>query len=125
MKIINLLEVNRFILVGGLATFLDFIFYSLFNELNLLSLSNSKRLSFFIAANFAFILNKNYVFKSPDKRVIKYIKYILLISISFILNSIAHDLVFYICKLKILSFIIAAGLSTVTNFLGQKYFVFK
>ena len=26
MRIINLLEVNRFILVGGLATVLDFIF---------------------------------------------------------------------------------------------------
>lgn len=125
MKIINLLEVNRFIVVGGLATALDFIFYYLFSELNLLNLTNSKRLSFFIAANLAFILNKNYVFKSPDKRVKKYIKYIILISISFILNSITHDLVFYICKLKIIAFIIAAVISTVTNFLGQKYFVFK
>ena len=67
MKILNFIEINRFILIGGTATAIDLFFYYLFSSFGFFDLSNSKRFSFFLAANFAFLFNRNYVFKSKKK----------------------------------------------------------
>ncbi len=44
---------------------------------------------------------------------------------SFILNSLVHDYILLVSNLTLLSFLCATFVSTVTNFTGQKFIIFK
>ncbi|MCY9561263.1 GtrA family protein, partial [Paenibacillus apiarius] len=52
-------------------------------------------------------------------------KYIILYSGTAITNILVNHLVLYILAMEGLAFLCATGVSTVLNFLGQKFFVFN
>jgi putative flippase GtrA len=121
----NFLEIYRFIIVGIGSVSIDFLFYYLFIYFEILDPNNSKRISFIIGAIFAFYANRNYVFKVNEKKFSQYIMFSILYFISFVLNSVVHDYVFLISKFTIIAFLCATFVSTVTNFIGQKFIIFK
>ena len=121
----NFLEIYRFLIVGICSVSIDFLFYYLFIYLDFFDPNNSKRISFIIGAIFAFYANRNYVFKVSEKKFTQYVMFSLLYFISFILNSIIHDYVYLLTSITLISFLCATAVSTVTNFAGQKFIIFK
>lgn len=121
----NLLEIYRFLIVGICSVSIDFLFYYFFIYLDLFDPNNSKRLSFIIGAIFAFYANRNYVFKVGEKKFTQYVMFSLLYFTSFILNSIVHDYVYLFTRATLISFLCATAVSTITNFTGQKFIIFK
>lgn len=121
----NFLEIYRYIIVGLCSVFIDFLFYYIFIYFEVLNPNDSKRLSFIMGAIFAFYANRTYVFKVDEKKLSQYILFSLLYFTSFILNSIIHDYVLLITELTLISFLSATFVSTVTNFIGQKFIIFK
>ena len=121
----NLLEIYRFIIVGMCSVFIDFLFYYLLIYFEILDPNNSKRISFVIGAIFAFYANRNYVFKINERKFSQYTMFTFLYFTSFILNSIVHDYIYIITNLTLVSFLCATFVSTVTNYVGQKFIIFK
>ena len=121
----NFIEAYRYILVGICSVTIDFVFYYIFINLNILDPNNSKRLSFIIGALFAFFANRNFVFQVKDKKISQFFYFCLLYLISFILNSIIHDLVYFILDNTFISFLSATAVSTLTNYVGQKFIIYK
>ena len=121
----NYLEIYRFIIVGIISVSIDFFFYYFFIYFEILDPYNSKRISFILGAIFAFYANRNYVFKVNKKKFSQYIMFSILYFTSFVINSIVHDYVFLISKFTIIAFLCATFVSTVTNFIGQKFVIFK
>jgi len=121
----NFLEIYRFIIIGICSVSLDFLFYYLFIYFEILDPNNSKRISFIIGAIFAFYANRNYVFKVNEKKISQYAMFSILYFTSFILNSVVHDYIFLISKFTLIAFLCATFVSTVINFIGQKFIIFK
>ena len=121
----NFLESYRFLIVGICSVIIDFLFYYLFIFFEILDPNNSKRISFIIGAIFAFYANRNYVFRVNDKKFSQYILFSILYFISFILNSLVHDYIFLITSLTLVAFLFATFVSTIINFVGQKFIIFK
>lgn len=121
----SFLEIYRFILVGICSVSIDFLFYYLFIYLDFIGPNNSKRISFIIGAIFAFYANRHYVFRVDEKKISQYLMFSFLYFTSFILNSLVHDYVLIVTNLTLLSFLCATFVSTVTNFTGQKFIIFK
>ena len=116
---------ERFIIVGICAVIIDAIVYFILGIFNFYSYETSKKISFVSGAVFAFFFNRNYVFKVKNKNFMQPIMFIFLYFLSFNANSFFHDFVFHIYKSPILSFLLATALSTIINFIGQKFIVFK
>ena len=121
----NFLEIYRFLIVGICSVSIDFIFYYFFIYFDFFDPNNSKRISFIIGAIFAFYANRNYVFRVNQKKFSQYIMFSILYFTSFILNSIVHDYIYLISNLTFVSFLCATMVSTITNFTGQKFLIFK
>ena len=121
----NLFQIYRFIIIGICSVLIDFIFYYLFIYINLFDPENSKRISFIIGAIFAFYANRSYVFKIIDKKISQYFAFALLYFVSFSLNSFVHDFVLLKLEILLVSFMIATMVSTIINFCGQKFIIFK
>lgn len=117
-------ELFSYILIGLMTVFIDYLLYNLFIEVFLVNSSNSKRLSFVLGAAFSFISNKLFTFKSFERKPKEIYLFILIYFTSFFLNSFIHD--------SLLNhtygnypFYIATIISTVFNYLGQKFIVFN
>ena len=121
----SFLEIYRFIIVGICSVFIDFLFYYLFIYFNIFDPKNAKRLSFIIGAIFAFYANRNYVFKVNERKLSQYVLFTILYFTSFSLNSLVHDFIFVKTKITLISFLAATFVSTITNFIGQKFLIFK
>lgn len=86
--------------------------------------SFAKRISFLLGAILSFILNKKVTFKSNSKGLKEPMTFIIIYLISFIGNSIIHDLLIDL-NTNNLAFAISTCFSILFNFLGQKFIVFK
>lgn len=117
-------ELIYYILIGIIVVFVDFVSYHFFIKYFSIDYSNSKRLSYLTGAVLSFLLNKYITFKSSKKKISEPILFSILYFISFVLNSISHDVL-----LKYFAgnspFIIATFISIGINYLGQKFIVFK
>lgn len=116
-------ELITYIFVGILAVLADFIFYKIFVFLGVEN-SIAKRVSFIFGAFISFFLNKKITFNSKSKSFTQPILFALIYLISFIINSITHDIIIKYFQINI-AFASATCLSIVINYLGQKYIVFK
>ena len=118
-------EVLRFLLVGGIAVAIDAFCYYILMELELASASNAKRISFGVGAIWAFFANKFFTFGKSHIHIKEPIKFCVIYLIGFALNSLTHDLSLQFINPSSLSFILATSASTIWNFTGQKWWVFK
>lgn len=116
-------ELKRFLVAGLSAVGTDLGFYYLL--LNFLDSSIAKGISFLTGTIVAFIINKYWTFEKKEKSYIEIIRFAILYSITLGVNVLTNKLVLDNSGIVILSFIIATGVSTVLNFIGQKFWVFK
>lgn len=116
-------ELKRFLVAGLSAVGTDLGIYYLL--LNFLESYIAKGISFLAGTIVAFIINKYWTFEKKEKSYIEMIRFSILYSLTLGVNVLTNKLVLDNSGIVILSFIIATGVSTVLNFIGQKFWVFK
>ena len=117
-------EILRFLLIGGIAVSIDGLVYFALVQFEICDPSWAKRISFAAGAIWAFFMNKLYTFQQYHFVFREPLIFVVVYIVGGLCNSIAHDLVFKFSGIKFLSFLIATGISTCTNFIGQKWIVF-
>ena len=117
-------QILIFLVIGGLATTLDFIIYNYL--LNFFSINISKLISMLSSSLFSYFMNKIFTFNKGKNYNSKYLlKYYIVFLINLLTNVSVN---YYICKwtsIKILAFILATLFGMIVNFIGQKFYVFK
>lgn len=120
---IKIKEIVRFIVGGGSAVLTDYFIYVILNSRWDISLS--KALSYIAGAVVGFIINKLWTFESKRFRFGEIVRYCILYLCSAIVNMLVNVGVLTIWNISILAFLCATGVSTIMNFLGQKFLVFR
>lgn len=130
-------EISRFILAGFCAVGTDCFTYYLLTKF--LPVDISKSISFLTGTFFAYLINKYYTFEQKQKSVSEVFKFLGLYLFTLCANVGVNKLSFLILptvfsyfpivnsngSIKLFAFLMATGTSTILNFLGQKFFVFK
>lgn len=120
---IKIKELLKFLVGGGSAVLTDYAVYNLLLSAGT-DMSLSKTVSYICGAIIGFIINKLWTFESKGFSQKEIYKYILLYAVSAGINAGINKLVMLLAGIQILAFLCATGVSTVINFLGQKFFVF-
>ena len=87
-------EIPRFLVVGGIAVFIDAVVYHLILEFGFLSPSSAKKASFIGGAIWAYFANKYITFDQKKIRAKEPLKYTIVYFFGFLLNSFVHDITF-------------------------------
>ncbi len=116
-------EILKFLVGGGSAVAVDFIAYMALKSI--IDMSVAKAISYVMGAAMGFLINKYWTFESKTFRFREIFKYIILYSCSALINILVNKLALYVLKSVLLGFYCATGISTIINFLGQKFFVFS
>ena len=119
----NKKELLRFLIAGFSAVGMDLMSYNLL--LSFLNYNFAKGISFLLGTAVAFLINKYWTFEKYKKSYVEILKFCLLYSLTLIINIVTNHYVLISLDLVFLAFLIATGTSTVINFLGQKFWVFK
>ncbi len=116
----------KYIVVGGTSATIDFGLYVLFTDVFNLYYILAATLSFIVAALYNFTLNRKWTFKSNGKKR-KQMPVFFTITVSGLLinNGIIFMLVEYAYLWDILAKIIATGIVTMWNFVGNRYITFR
>lgn len=122
-KRINTKEIVCFLIGGGSAVITDYVLYYFLKIY--LNISISKALSYIAGAIVGFIINKIWTFESKNFSYGEIVRYCILYFCSAIVNTLVNKGVIFIFNISILAFLCATGVSTIMNFLGQKFFVFR
>ena len=121
-------EINRFLLVGLLTVFIDFLFYNLFLLIGI-SYNLAKGISFLLGTFFAYVANKKITFLIKSNKYKKLFEFYCVYLFGLLINVIINDL-----TLKLISdyqnkvfigFLVSTFCSASFNYLGMKFFVFK
>ena len=118
-------ELLRFLVVGGIAVALDAASYWALMRFGGLSPVWAKRVSFGIGSVWAFFANKYFTFAVRELRASEPVLFVIVYIGGWFLNSVTHDLVLGWFGLKWFAFLAATGVSTCSNFIGQKFLVFR
>lgn len=120
----NIGECLRFFIGGFCAVTTDFLLYTLLNYYTSY-LEAAKLIAFISGSIVGFFINKYWTFKSQN--IIKYeaLRYISLYATSAIVNVFVNSVVLDLFSSTLLAFLCATGVSTIINFIGQKFFVFR
>ena len=116
-------ELKYFLIAGLSAVGTDFITYYIM--LNFLHHDIAKILSFILGTIVAFVINKYWTFERYKKNYKEIFQFIILYSATLFVNVMINRSVLDLTELVFLAFLIATGASTILNFVGQKWWVFK
>lgn len=116
-------ELLRFLVGGGSAVVTDYIVYRMLLYFGI-DMSVSKAVSYVSGAAIGFVINKLWTFECKGFSKMEIARYIMLYAVSACANAGVNKLVMFIVNIQILAFLCATGVSTILNFLGQKFFVF-
>ena len=116
-------ELKRFLIAGLSAVGTDFVTYYIM--LNFLYHDIAKILSFIMGTIVAFIINKYWTFERYEKNYKQIFQFTILYSITLFVNVMVNRLILDFAEFTFLAFLIATGASTILNFVGQKWWVFK
>ena len=116
-------ELKRFLVAGLSAVGTDLITYYIL--LNFLSHDFAKAISFLLGTIVAFVINKYWTFEKHEKSYKEIIKFGVLYSITLGANVMTNNVVLEYTNVVFLAFLVATGVSTILNFIGQKFWVFK
>ena len=124
MSNLKIKELIRFIVVGIFSTLINFLVYYFFISINLI-VELSAIIGYVTGIFISFIFGKIWVFSNHDSKVkIQLIKFFILYIFSLTIYTIIIS--HYNQQLgKIFSWFIAISISTIINFIGSKYVVFK
>lgn len=117
-------ELLRFLVGGGSAVLVDYIAYKVIMNFGI-ERSIAKGSSFVCGSIVGFVINKLWTFESKGFSKREIIRYIALYSCTACMNALINKAALMIIPIEMLGFLCATGVSTVLNFLGQKYFVFQ
>ena len=110
--------------IGFISLIIDALVYIILSDIFFISKSLSKIISFIVGSVNSFIGNKLFTFRAKSFNYKEPVKFILIYSVSLIVNSSTHD--FFLNVFEGFSpFIIASIFSIIINFGGQKLWVFK
>ena len=124
MSRIKIKEVLRFLVGGGTAVVVDFCIYRLLLLFSW-NMDVAKMISFICGAGVGFIINKFWTFERKQFMIKEVLKYVALYTCTGVINAIVNRCTLSIINIQIIGFLVATGVSTVLNFLGQKYVVFE
>ena len=116
-------ELKRFLVAGISAVGTDLVTYYIL--LNFLSNDVAKTISFLLGTVVAFVINKYWTFEKHEKSYKEMMKFGILYSLTLGANVMTNNIVLEYTSLIFLAFLVATGVSTVLNFIGQKFWVFK
>ena len=116
-------ELKRFLVVGISAVTIDLTTYYLL--LDFLSHDIAKAISFLLGTIFAFVINKYWTFEKHKKSYTEVFQFGVLYSVTLGVNVLTNKMVIDNTQMVFLAFLIATGVSTVLNFIGQKWWVFR
>jgi putative flippase GtrA len=117
-------QLVKFILIGVIGTLCDWCVYV--SALEYLGVISSKALAFIVGSMIAFAFNKSWTFKDKNQKKKQIPKFFILYLGTLSLNTGVNAWVLSTFEVeKIVAFVLATGLHTVVNFLGQKFWVFK
>lgn len=116
-------ELRRFILAGLSAVATDLSLYYIM--LNFLDHDVAKAISFLLGTVVAFFINKYWTFEKHVKSYRELVQFGILYTVTLGLNVMTNRYILDITEIILLAFLLATGVSTVCNFLGQKFWVFK
>lgn len=117
-------ELLRFLVGGGSAVLVDYLLYRVFLRIEIVP-TKAKAFSFFCGAVVGFVINKVWTFERHGFAIEEIGRYVLLYSISAGINTMTYQGLCWVLKREGLAFLGATGVSTILNFLGQKFFVFR
>lgn len=119
-----LIQIFKFVIVGGIATLIDFILLFVFKELIHLQVIVSNTLSFCISLIYNYIASVKWVFDVNREKDPK--KNFLIFLIFSIIGLVINDLIMYLLINKLSTFIskiIATAIVMVFNFITRKMFL--
>ena len=130
MKLINwiqekfeLNEVLKFLVGGGSAVVVDASVYVALKAY--IDIAAAKSISYILGAVVGFIINKRWTFQSKKFKISEVFKYIILYVCSALANAGVNQIILSVIPSTVRAFICATGISTIINFLGQKFIVFR
>jgi putative flippase GtrA len=118
-------ELRRFLIAGLTAVGTDFITYYIILNFLHRDIDIAKTLSFILGTVVAFVVNKYWTFERYEKSYKQIFQFTILYSTTLFVNVMANRLILDFAELFFLAFLIATGASTILNFAGQKWWVFK
>ena len=116
-------EILKFLVGGGTGVIVDFLTYKIFMILGI-ERTIAKTLSFICGSIVGFIINKYWTFKSPKFQIREILKYAALYLVTAFINSQINKYTLLLFGSEMFAFLCATGVSTVLNFLGQKFLIF-
>ena len=116
-------EILKFLVGGESAVVVDALFYAILKAYLVFSVAIA--ISYILGAFVGFIINKLWTFESKKFKVAEIYKYIILYACSALVNTGVNKFVIWIIPSTVFAFLCATGTSTVMNFLGQKFLVFR
>lgn len=116
-------ELFRFVVIGCTSVFIDFIIYYLLSTF--IETYIAKSISFLCGSVVSYFLNKYWTFEASKKINRDWLKFSLLYMSTLLINTGMNMLVLKITDVYLLAFLFATGVSTVLNFIGMKWWVFK
>ncbi|NOU87918.1 GtrA family protein [Paenibacillus sp. LMG 31460] len=118
------IQAYRFIIVGLLSVLIDSSSYFILKAFVQPSLA--KGISFCLGTILAYLLNKQWTFEEKEHQKVKIIKFVFLYLFSLSANVLVNKMSLLLFpEAYIFSFLAATGTSTVLNFIGQKWWVFR
>ena len=117
-------EILKFLVGGGSAVVVDYLSYHLMMYIGI-PVNPSKAISYILGATVGFVINKLWTFESKRFSSLEIIKYIILYAVSAYINTLVNHFILSCFDISLLAFLVATGVSTIINFLGQKFFVFR
>lgn len=121
---IKIKELLKFLVGGGSAVVVDYLVYQLLLHLSM-DISIAKITSFICGSIVGFVINKLWTFESKEFSKSEIARYIILYTITAIINSYINKIILMIFNIEMIAFLCATGVSTILNFIGQKFFVFS
>ena len=113
----------KFVVVGGIATLLDFIIYMVVSQK--LDITFSKAISMMFSSIVTYVVNKTWTFRNSSKTGgIILLKFYIAFILNMGTNLTVNYFIFCFSHNKILSFLFATGCATIVHFMLEKYFVF-
>ena len=120
-------QIIYFLIIGSTGVLIDYLVYILL--LYFIQINLSKVCGFIAGALFNFFMNRKLTFAVSDLLRTRLIKFSLLYTFTLFLNvsinQVSLETFAFIDHKILIAFLLATGTSTIVNFIGQKFWVFK
>ena len=122
-------ELTVFVVVGVITVLIDFIVYIVLVEFRLSDVNVAKGVGFVSGTIFSYFMHRIWTFGHKTHKPGTVWRYVLLYMSTLGVNvSINSFILIFLLEFQfiiLLAFLIATGASTILNFIGMKWFVFK